>query len=74
MDQDKHYIEGLKLWVAAQKNLVAQLDASTEYNKREIVLHHQAIDSAMHLINHYQNGISDAERKIGEYLKDDLNP
>lgn len=72
--EDQDYIEGTKLWIAAQKNLIDSIDHSIAYNRREIELHQAAIDAASAMLRHYQKGVSDAERKVGEYFKDDFNP
>lgn len=69
-EEQTQWVEGQRLWIASQKNLVEQVRLSIQYSEAEIDLHQQAIKTNTDLLHHYQNGITATEGHLNQYIKD----
>ena len=68
--EQKDYVIGQRLWIKAQRNLAAQLDAAISYNRLEIEFHQRAIDNDTAMLKHYVEGIEEADVNLDRYIKE----
>lgn len=68
--EQTQWVEGQKLWLAAQRVAINQTQANIDYNRREIELHQQAIDAAEALNKHYEDRCALVELELQTFIKD----
>lgn len=66
----QEYVDGVRLWIRAQRNLADQIDAAITYNRMEVEFHQKAIENDTAMLKHYVAGLERAEIDLAKYLNE----